>query len=65
MIIAKKGYQLSSPIESAVITKIKGIIKVNLTDHPDLNEHFDKDKLPLYNRVFDGQDIVYPPKVIL
>ena len=102
MIIYKKGYQLSSNIESAVITKvsfitsgslvasqlvhssiklqsdlqsrrtkltassqqIKGTTKVNITkEHPLYNPKFNESKLSLYNRVWDGQDIVYPPKV--
>ena len=64
MIIYQKGYQLSSSIESAVITKIKGTAKVNITkDNPLYNPDFNESKLSLYNRVWDGQDIVFPPKV--
>ena len=64
MIIYKKGYQLSSSIESAVITKIKGTARLNITkDHPLYNPNFPESKLGLYNRVWDGQDIVYPAKV--
>ena len=54
MIIIKKGYQLSSPIESAIMSKVKGTIKVNISiEDPKLNPNFDKSKLPLYNRVWD------------
>lgn len=64
MIIYKKGYQVSSSIESAVVTKIKGTTRLNLTkDHPLYNPAFNESKLSLYNRVWDGQDIIYPPKV--
>lgn len=62
MIILKGGYQISSSIESAVITKIKGTTEINLNENPRLNQSFDQSKIPLFNRIWDGQDIVYPPK---
>lgn len=33
-----------------------------MTDNPNLNKNFDQSNLWYYNRVFDGQDIVFPPK---
>jgi len=64
MIILKNGYQLASPIESAVITKIKGTLEINLTNNANLTDPYlnDPSKLLSYNKVWDSQDIVYPPK---
>lgn len=50
MLVYKKGYQEFGKVESAVITKVKGVTLAQ------------SDALPkIYNRVWDTTDLVVPP----
>lgn len=53
--IYEKGYQKTSPIESVVVTKVKGVFRTNYTDYElgvPSPEH--------YRRVWDASDTIIP-----
>lgn len=59
-IIYKKGYQETSPIQSAVISKVKGVSYTNFSDdefQPGIPHK------EMYNRIWDVADYVVPPDV--
>ena len=52
VIIWKKGYQDSEYVQSAVTTKLKGVVYTNFTNIPGLS-----------SRIWDVSDYVVPPQV--
>ncbi|KAG1653487.1 P2X purinoceptor 4 [Nymphon striatum] len=58
VIIYKKGYQDTSPVQSAVITKVKGVALTDFANEdftPGVTDH------SMYNRIWDVADYVVPP----
>uniref|UniRef100_A0A1W7RA14 p2X purinoceptor 4 n=1 Tax=Hadrurus spadix TaxID=141984 RepID=A0A1W7RA14_9SCOR len=57
VIVWKKGYQEFSAVESAVTTKVKGVIYTNFSEsefHPGIDKS-------LYDRIWDVEDLIIPP----
>jgi len=55
-IVWQKGYQKTGPIDSAVTTKVKGVVYTNFTDEISVPGNYSD----LYQRIWDPTDYVIP-----
>ena len=52
--VFKRGYQQFGPVESAVVTKVKGVA---FTNHSSFNQDIPE----IYKRIWDTSDLIIPP----